>query len=466
MFTTEFPTATLHGASYNPRAIAPDALQRLMDSITAIGFAKPIICTQAGLIVAGHQRTRASRALGRETVPAFTLKAITTYDEIRFNQLHNGTDVDDIDYPVSVPASDAIGYSDVPGAMVGGNLRSIGAAVRKEICALILKYGPWGGAVASQSGNVVSGQQYALACRLLNIPCRTFYVPDAAESAARDFFGAQYGEFSYDHLPRQTWVQTFAQMMRLRNDPDGERKQNASTLYRTMVLPAITPEQRILDFGCGQGDYVRDLRAKGFRIQGVEFFYRKGMQIYPAAVHRMCDDLARSLRMDGLFDVVVCDSVLNSVDTVEAERDVMACCNALAKPGGTIFMSGRRLDRVAEQARYTKSLSHGRLVEFTDKHGFTALFRKGAWFYQKFHGEDEAKALMAEWVGPIEDYKHGQSTSFQMWARKSVTLPAGCAVESLRREFNLPWPDGKSVGRGEQIVDAFKQATARERGNE
>jgi ParB family chromosome partitioning protein len=434
-----------------------------MDSITAIGFAKPIICTQAGLIVAGHQRTKASRALGRETVPAFTLKDITTYDEIRFNQLHNGTDIDDIDHPVTVPASLALGYAEVPGGMVQGNLRSIGAAVRKEICSLVLKYGAWGGAVATQAGVVVSGQQYALSCKLLNLDCRVFYVPDSAEADARAYFGAEYGQFSYDHLPRKTWIQSFAQMMRLRNDEDSGRKQNASTLYRTMVLPAVTKEHRILDFGCGQGDYVRDLRAKGYSIQGVEFFYRKGMQIHPAAVHKMCDDLARSLRMDGLFDVVVADSVLNSVDTVQAEQDVMTVCNALAKPGGAVYLSGRRMDRVTGQARYTKSLGGGRLVEFTDPNGFTALYRKGAWFYQKFHTEQEARDSMARWIGPCEDYRHGQTTSFQMFARKNVTLNPECALESLRREFNLPWPNGKSVGKGAEIVEAYQRALELER---
>jgi ParB family chromosome partitioning protein len=460
MFQPDFPTANLHGAAYNPRAIAPDALDRLKASIATIGFAKPIICTQAGLIVAGHQRVKASRAVQRETVPAFVLKEITTYDEIRFNQLHNGTDIDDIDHPVTVAESAVLGFSKVPAVNIHGNLRSIGAAVRKEICRLVLKYGAWGGAVATQSGNVVSGQQYALACKLLGIGCRTFYVPDSAEGDARAYFGAHYGEFSYDHLPRTTWIQTFAQMMRLRNDDSPERKQNASTLYRTMVLPAITKDQRILDFGCGQGDYVRDLRAKGYRIQGVEFFFRKGNAIHPAAVHKMCDDLCRSLRMDGFFDVVVCDSVLNSVDTALAEHDVMVCCNALAKPGGSVFMSGRRMDKVIGQARYTKSLSPNRFVEFADKDGFTALYRKGAWFYQKFHRESEARKLMADWIGPCEEYQQNQSTSFQMFARKTVTIAPEFAIESLRREFNLPWPDGKSVGKGQQIVEAYQRAMA------
>lgn len=461
MFQPSFPTDDLRGAEYNPRAIASDALERLQASITTIGFAKPIIVTQAGLIVVGHQRTKASRALKRPNVPAWVLKDISVYDEVRFNQLHNGTDLDDIDHPVRVPCSIALGFADVPGEQVNGNLRSVGAVIRKEICELLAKYGNWGGAVATQDGLVLSGQQYALCCKLLDMPCRTFYVPNAKAQEARDFFMARYGEFSYGHLPKTTWLQTFAQMMRLRNEDDPDKKDNASTLYKTLAIPRLTKEMRILDFGCGQGDYVRSLRSKGYQIQGMEFFYRKGNSLDPAAVHKMADDLCRSLRLDGLFDVVVCDSVLNSTDSLQAERDVMACCNAFTKPGGMVFLSGRRMDRVESQLRHTQQKAGGRQVEFVDQDGFTALFRKGAWFYQKFHTQAQAEALMAEWIGPCLIYQNGQTTSFQMAAKKTKELPADLLEGAIMREFNLPWPEGKTVGKGEKVWETFKQLAAR-----
>lgn len=460
MFNLNFPTEHLRGAGYNPRAIASDALQRLQESISTVGFAKPIIVTQDGLIVAGHQRTKASRAMGRPSVPAWVLKEITTYDEIRFNQLHNGTDLDDIDHPVTVPRGAGLGFAEVPGKDVGGNLRSVGAVVRTEICALLLKYGNWGGAVATLSGVVVSGQQYALSCKLTGTPCRVFYIEDEKEQAARGYFGAQYGEFSYEHLPRSTWVQTFAQMMRLRHE-DGEGKNNRSTLYEELVLPHVTKHDRILDFGCGQGDYVRSLKARGYRIQGMEFFFRKGNNIDTGAVHRMVDDLCRSLRMDGPFDAVVCDSVLNSTDCLQAEQDVMTCCAALAKPGGLVFMSGRRMARQESRMRFTSLSGTERHVEFLDKDGFTALFRKGAWFYQKFHTEAQARELLERWVGPCLKYQDGSSTSFQMMARRTIEHPQEVLQAAITREFNLPWPGGQSVDRGAKVWSTYTQAMAR-----
>lgn len=453
MLNLTFPTADLRGAEYNPRAIADDALDTLKASITEIGFSKPIIVTRDGLIVAGHQRTRASRALGLEAVPAFVLDTITVYDEVRFNQLHNGTDVDTVDYPVSVPpAPSLLGFAEVVPGDITGNMRSQGAIIRKEIAELIAKYGNWGGAVATEMGEVISGQQYALACKLVGVPARIFYIPNSKGEVARQFFGRQYGKFSYGHLPKTTFLQTFAQMMRLRETDSG--KMNRSTLYDEHVLKHVPRGTRILDFGCGQGGYVKKLRADGHDILGIELFYRSGNSIDPGAVHRMIDRVCESIAKRGRFDAVVCDSVLNSVDSLQAEADVMTVCNALAKPGAHVFLSGRVRSRIEALLRMTSSTGRHRYVEFMDDDGFTALFRKGAWFYQKFHSPEQAKSLMEQWIGPVEAYTQ-TSTSFQMRAHKSVTLAEPLIEAALMREFSMAWPGGKSVGRGAEMVEAF-----------
>jgi ParB family chromosome partitioning protein len=280
----EYPVERLRGADYNPRAINADALDTLVSSIGEVGFAKPVIVDKgADLIIAGHQRTKAARKMGRTHVPAWLLENITKTDQIRFNQLHNGTDVDVVDKPVRVPRSEIIGlFVDVPGSEIEGDLRSTGAGIRQMIAKLLARYGLWGGAVASASGEVLTGQQYALACKLLRLPCRTFYVEDEKADIARGFFGRTYGVFSYDHLPRATYIQTFAQPFRL---TEGAKTDNASMLYEQKVLKELRKEDRALDFGCGRGDYVKKLRGEGFDIRGIEFFRRRGHLIDTAAVH-------------------------------------------------------------------------------------------------------------------------------------------------------------------------------------
>jgi ParB family chromosome partitioning protein len=482
-FDPAYPVAELRGADYNPRAISADAEAALDESIRTLGFAKPVIVTVDGLIVAGHQRTKSAGRLGLETVPAWVLPAIAQTDEIRFNQLHNGTDVDDTgDHPVRVPDLATLGelgaggFGMVPAHDVDGNLRSPGAVYRTEICGLLARYGNWGAAVATVSGLVVSGQQYALACKIVGMPVRVFYVSDEQAGRAVECFGQRYGEFRYDHLERTTYMQAWAQIMRLRDGHTG--KALKSDLYEKMVLPELARSEAVLDFGCGQGDYVRALRARGYRIVGYEPFARgeaggakadtgdgrrhmPGSMLDKAKVRRQAGEVAAHLAEHGRFDVVIADAVINSVDSQQAEDDVLDCLHALVKPGGRVYFSTRRREMLDEAARRTQNASRLRYFEFLDDDGFTALYRKGAWFFQKWHYRQQVEELAGRFTDePPRILK--TSIQWKCATRADRPLQQSRAVEAMRREFDLPWPDGTSVGRADEVIAAWRNAIERE----
>lgn len=458
----EFALAGLRGADYNPRRIDDAAIARLCDSLRVVGCAKPIIA-RGQTIVAGHQRTRALRSMGVERAPVYLLPAdANVYDEVRFNQLHNGTDLDlgDEDARADPAALAAPGFNVVPAAALSCNLRCSGAPVRSEIMALILKYGPWGACVAGADGRIFHAGQYAVACKILSKPCLVYVVPPEREAAAREFLGASYGVFSYDGLKRETYVQTFAQMMRLRDGPSG--KNNLSPTYERHVIPWLRqhPEARVLDFGCGQGDYVRKLAAKAYRIQGMEMFRRAPGRdaIDVGAVCAMVDALAASLRLLGRFDAVVCDYVLNSVDSQQAEDDVLNCIGAFCRPGGRLFFSGRRLERVASQLRYTSksAAKQNRYVEFLDDQGLSALYRKGRWFFQKFHSEDDVRRICDARGWKILALENDSDVAWQCVAEPSRLPSRDAVLESLDREFNMQVAaSGRRLGRHQQMREAL-----------
>ena len=95
-------------------------------------------------------------AVGVTHAPVCIVKDLNKLDEIRFNQLHNGTDLDTGDENVRVPASSQVGYVDVPHTLVKGNLKAKGKGLRAAIIELITGYGPWGGVVASAEGRTRS----------------------------------------------------------------------------------------------------------------------------------------------------------------------------------------------------------------------------------------------------------------------------------------------------------------------
>lgn len=275
MFNPSYPIEKLKGALYNPRRITPESVTQLQESLRRLGCVKPIIA-RGETIVAGHQRTNAMRLNGETHAPVFLLDAenTTDYDEIRFNQLHNGTDTDsgDEDCMIALPEGIAPGFTLMPASEITGNAKAKNANVRSEIMRLMTLYGPWGSCVATDAGRVIHCAQYALACMITGHPLLTCVVPEERAAEYLDFLSQPYGVFSYEHLGRKTWIQTFAQMYRLRKeDGGGAEIDNRSRTFERLVIPWLeaNPGARILDFGCGQGDYVRKLRGAGHAITGL-----------------------------------------------------------------------------------------------------------------------------------------------------------------------------------------------------
>jgi ParB family transcriptional regulator, chromosome partitioning protein len=462
MFHPDYPVTNLHPAPYNPRHLEDDAFEALQRSIRKLGMVKPIIVADNGTIVAGHQRTRALLATGRDTTPAYVISGLNKMDEMKFNQLHNGTDLDTGDEHVTVPPSDVLGYVDVDHRLVEGNLRAAGGPLRHTICGLLTLYGPWGGIVATKSGKCISGAQYALSCKLVSLPVRVYYVEDKDATLVKAIFQKQYGTFFYENLPKTTYAQTFAQMYRVRKDKDGIPRGVKAPNYEKIYIPGFVTGERILDFGCGQGDYVRMLQEKGVRIWGVEFFYRIGTHLNTEATHKMIDSLIAVLDREGRFDTVICEFVLNSTDSLRAERSVMTCLNAFCRPGGQMFASGRTLESIEGTLNVTGATQEN--LTFLDEHGYTARILKGQWFYQKYHSKKMRLDLAHTYIGPDAGTGNAPRAkgTFLLSGTKRHEMPLEQVKAALEFEFNLMWPGGQTVNRHREIIAAYERALARE----
>ena len=79
----------------------------------------------------------------------------------------------------------------------------------------------------------------------------------------------------------------------------------------------------VLDFGCGFGKDVDFLKSKGYVIQGYDKYYNP---FYPD---------------NQQFDTILCNYVLNVLQT-EEQTEVLMACSELLKPGGKIYFSVRR----------------------------------------------------------------------------------------------------------------------------
>jgi ParB family chromosome partitioning protein len=142
----------------------------------------------------------------------------------------------------------------------------------------------------------------------------------------------------------------------------------------------------------------------------------------------------------------------------------MTCLNALCKPGGRIYASGRLLtDPTLLVNNHVASASSRYTLYFLDKDNFTAKVRNGTWFYQHYHTPETGAALATTYIGPQARYTPiGSSALFMVQGTKAFELPTAQVEWALGFEFNLPWPNGQRVGRAQDVIAAYRDALALE----
>jgi len=464
MFDQNHPLEDLIPASYNPRFCSDEAIGRLCKSIEQVGMVKPVI-VRGQTLVAGHQRTKALARMGVKTVPAFLLGSdVNMWDEVRFNQLHNGTDLDSYDEHARVEGPIQLGFQMVDASRLSGDLGASYVLVRQTIEQLVRRYGGWGACVATQSGELIHCAQYALAAMNLRVPVLIYGIKDEDRDTYVKLLGGQYGVFSYGHFAKETtYIQTLAQPRR-RVGTEDRKGHLQSSLYKVHVFPWLGDNKRLrgIDFGAGTGAHAADLRKRGFDFLDVELFRRaKGSQsIDVAQVNAMIDTLCRQWGKRGPFDFVVCDSVVNSVDSKDAEKAVMTTLNALCRMGGRLFFSGRTLELVADRTKTNKTAGLAKEtmhMEFLDNEGFTGYYRLGHWFYQLYHDRAGARRLAEEFGFKIERHNHTESKGFgwQIVCDKVAELPAEQVKWALEFEFNMPVSKQRRLERHNDVIAAW-----------
>ncbi len=437
-------------AEYNPRYLSDDARENLKGSLSDLGFILPIIVNrESKTIVAGHQRTKTAATVGITSYPCYYIdKHVSITDEIRFNQLHNGTEGEPDEHGFTKRKFREGFYDDVPlQAFKRGGLIPTYA---KDICSLLMKFGNVFCAIVC-GDEVVLGNSYLSACFSLNMSVNISVIDGSKRPLFDKWFSKEYGVFNYDHISKQDFVQGLAQPSR-----HGEMK--CSVLYRELVVPYLQDKPqslRILDFGCGKGLSLNYIRTElGYtNAIGVEFFNHNRVSIDISRGHKMIDRMLRDVERHGQFDVVICDAVINSVNCKEAEDAVWNCLNLFCKKGGIIFFSGRLREMMESEAKMKKNVSTDFSSNYFDKDGFTGFLKEGQWFFQRFHRKEEIDSIVAEKGWQVEFKKN--TGYFFRGVRKTREYDSETNRKALEYEFDLKLPNGQSYGRQADAIAAF-----------
>lgn len=472
-FHERFDLSTLRGAEYNPRKVDDSDLVALCESLAELGVVKPLIASNTGTLVAGHQRSQALRSLGVTHAPVFILDSdVTTYEEVQFNQLHNGTDMDEPETLALFegPPREPGRFHEIPPEWLDADFRAPGAPLRSYIARLVSSHGPWGACVMTTDGEIIHAHNYALGCAMTAHPVRAYVIPAEERERYLRRLSREYGRFSYDHIERRSYIQSTAQIPRLSSVAKGGRGMKRSTLYERHALPFLkaNPRASLLDFGCGCGDYVKHLRREGYNVLGFDPWHRAdrggitpNKKLAVSKIHMMVDRISRWMRVNGLFDVVLADAVINSVDSIEARDALVMSLASLVKPDGLVMFGGRSRSYQDKLTRSGKFINKGQTVQrmrFLDADGFSAVYRRGSWFFQYFCDRPTVERIVEsaglelklfEWTGG-DDWR-------AICGVKEPPTPEQIR-QAIGYEFNLPIGADKTLNRHAEIIDAILQA--------
>jgi ParB family transcriptional regulator, chromosome partitioning protein len=460
--------SAISGASYNPRAISEEKIATLRESIECLGIIKPIIVRKEdGTILAGHQRTKSAKLSGYSTIKGFYLTDVNSTDEVRFNQLHNLSECEISEKaPVIlvtalIPAGEfsIVKNRDIQIISPGEKNQAV-----NQLSKLILRYGQFANAIINQDGRVIISAVYAKAVKLLGLDLWVYRIPKEKEILALKYFSMEYGQFSYEHIERKTYIQSLAQKNRLRSE-----SHSRSTLYEKVILPKLSKNDNALDFGAGQRDYSKMLSKKGYRIFPLEFYLRRpgADVIWMSEIIRDFQRIENHLATIGQFDVVICDSVMNSVDSIQAQNSVLITLSALCKKGGTIFWSGIPLKFKKMHINRKNTFDNKESAAFLDDNGFTGNYRYGEWYFQKYHTRSEVETLNRKYFsnrfsvydrGLISPSGELNGSAYQVETVNDKLPSEKEVIEALTFEFSLPLPGGERHQLVDRILSAYQKS--------
>ncbi len=116
--------------------------------------------------------------------------------------------------------------------------------------------------------------------------------------------------------------------------------------------------QKILDLGCGEGVLVKEYRAKGYNISGIDFNYSSECVTKASILQTGLPDASQ--------DVVICLDVIEHLSIME--QDVaLAEIHRVLKPGGTFYAT---IPNLAHLASRLSMLVTGKLIRTSsvDRH--------------------------------------------------------------------------------------------------
>jgi len=108
-------------------------------------------------------------------------------------------------------------------------------------------------------------------------------------------------------------------------------------------LESLSPEAAVIDYGCGYGRLVGELRAASFTdVEGFDVsppLIERARREHPGARFAVLDDPPHLERDDASVDAVLLFAVLTCVPDSDTQRGIIDELRRVLKPGGLLYLS-------------------------------------------------------------------------------------------------------------------------------
>lgn len=85
----------------NPRQISPEAIEKVSDSLSLVGWTQPIVVDEDNIILAGHTRLMAAKRLKHSSVPVYVAKGLSEQEKVAYRIADNRSgEESQWDYPM------------------------------------------------------------------------------------------------------------------------------------------------------------------------------------------------------------------------------------------------------------------------------------------------------------------------------------------------------------------------------
>lgn len=484
------PISAVHKDASNPRKSDPARMGLLRLSLRKLGFIQPLFVTEGGMLLSGHQRTTVAGELGYTMVP--TITASLTEEQIRgvnivfnratndFNAFDTGSKVADrLDLEEVIAAAEALpdfegdnyyalNCAETAIAKYTEGVANLYDKKATKLAMVPLRMGIRIPIVVSESGKVVNGIHRmfaALEAGETRWPVIT--IPDNVAEVALNFLNYLSMDYHVDgdfqkllraSAYRRPQNNRGAVPKAMRFWANGHRtlpdKDSYSQAY-WMNFRDIHGHN-ILDFGAGLGKAAPYLQTKG--INAIDF---EPYRIDPDAdngipspaysreqARRFLNTISNpSARLDSIF---LC-SVLNSVPFLRDRMCVLAIVHALSSKDTKVYGTLRDISDFNYEYGGIRNANY---FVFDSEPGVRLGDFMGNPKIQKFHTEDEARAMFTQLWKEVEFWPGGNVFYYKLGAPKGVNTKV--LTEALRFEFgDLPFKDGSTMNLFEEAKKAF-----------